>query len=261
MKTCKAGVWLASAFLSIVLAAPLAAGEVELKFVVHPDDFEAAVGVASQKRGDIETRNIYFVETAKRELGGVQLILRLREKPGKKDDATVKLRGPTAASVDLQKFAAAGAGEESKLEIDRVVGGRDALSFSITAKQKEGDVAKLRVGERKLAELFSTTQKSFLAHYAGGVAWQSALLLGPVKTEKWEFEIRDFPGKLTAEIWHLPGEKSEPMIEFSIKADSGHADALAESLKSSLTALKLRQPEKPESKTQAVLDRLLGQPK
>jgi len=91
------------------------------------------------------------------------------------------------------------------MENDKVIGGKEAPSFSITVKQREGEVADLRKGKRELTDLFSDKQEKFLGKYAQGVDWQKARLLGPVKIEKWKFNPDGFPYKLTAELWHLPG--------------------------------------------------------
>jgi hypothetical protein len=236
---------------------PAFADEVELKFVIRSEDVEAALALSSKAAAEIEKRNIYFIETPGHDLRKNDLILRLRQKAGKKDDSTVKLRGTRASKIDPKRFASTEKDEETKLESDRVLGGKTTLSFSLTVKQSEGDVAKLRNGEKKLAQLFSKTQEKFLAEMAPRVDWQSGRLLGPVPTEKWEFQIPEFPGKLTAELWHLPDCAEKRMLEFSIKTDSANADALATQLDQAMKARKLRQPKDPESKTKVVIDCLL----
>src|SRR4029077_8413865 len=136
---------------------------------------------------DGEERNIYFLERDDMALSQKGIILRLRENPGKRDDSTVKLRGNEAAELPDAEFPRTETREEeSKLEKDKVIGGKEAPSFSITVKQREGEVADLRKGKRDLKELFSDKQESFLAKHAQGVDWQRARLLGPVKTEKWK---------------------------------------------------------------------------
>ena len=126
--------------LSLGLACHALAEEVEVKLVVNEARIADALRkFTNDKRG--EERNIYFLETDDMELSRRGIILRLRETPGKRDESTVKLRGEEAALLPDAEFPVIDSnGEESKAEKDRVIGGREARSFSITAKQREGEV-------------------------------------------------------------------------------------------------------------------------
>ena len=247
--------------LTLFLPGLLAAEEIELKFVVRQEQIPEALRTFTQGK-DEEKRNIYFLETDDMALSRKGIILRLREKPGKKDDSTVKLRGNQAAKLPDAEFPQTETEEEdSKAERDKVIGGKEAPSFSITVKQGKGAVADLREGKRELKELFSDKQEKFLGKYAQGVDWDQARLLGPVKTEKWKFTPDGFPHELTAELWHLPGCEQEKMLEFSTKVDESDAKEVESDLREIMKKKEIALSLSPESKTQTVLKCLLKQAK
>jgi hypothetical protein len=246
--------------ISLVSGCVASAEEVELKFVVKAEQIQMAVRTFTQGN-DGEERNIYFLETDSMALSQKGIIVRLRENPGKADDSTVKLRGAKAAELPDVEFPLTDTGkEESKAEKDKVIGGKEAPSFSITAKQREGEVADLLRGKRELKQLFSDKQESFLAKYAQGIDLQAARLLGPVKTEKWKISTDGFRGELTAELWHLPGCDQEEMLEFSTKVAQSNAAEAEEDLLNFMRSKQVEPAESPESKTQTVLECLLGHP-
>ena len=173
----------------------------------------------------------------------------------------MKLRGEEAALLPDAEFPVIDSnGEESKAEKDRVIGGKEARSFSITAKQQEGEVAELRKGKRELKELLSKQQEKFLNEYGKGVDWQKARLLGPVKTEKWKLSSDGFSQELVAELWLLPGCDQDQMLEFSTKVDESDAAQAEEDLLELMKKKKVGLSRSPESKTQTVLKCLLKQP-
>jgi hypothetical protein len=247
----------ADLFGLLALACVAVAQDVEVKLVVEEARIPNALQeFVSDKRG--EKRNVYFLETEDMELSRRGIILRLRETPGKRDESTVKLRGEEAAELPDAEFPAIdGNGEESKAERDRVIGGREARSFSITAKQQEGEIAELRNGQRKLKELLAKQQEKFLDKYAKRVDWRKARLLGPVKTEKWKLSPDGFSHELVAELWLLPGCDQEQMLEFSTKVGESDAAAAEEDLLELMKKKQVELSRSPESKTQTVLKCLL----
>ena len=251
----RAGLILAVTLVSACLAT---AEEVELKLVVKEEQIPEALRKFTQGKNG-EERNIYFLEMDDMELSRKSIILRLRENPGKRDDSTVKLRGNEAAELPDAEFPRTDNGEESKAEKDKVIGGKEARSFSITVKQREGEVAELRKGKCELKELFSDKQEKFLSKYAPGVDWHTARLLGPVKTEKWKFMPDGFPHELTAELWHLPSCEQEQMLEFSTKVDESDAKEVERDLLEMMKKKGVALSQSPESKTQSVLKCLLKQ--
>ncbi len=244
--------------LALVSACAATAEEVELKIVVKEDQILEALKKFTQGK-DGEVRNIYFLETPNMALSRKNIIVRLRENPGKRDDSTVKLRGDEAAELPDAEFPRTDNGEESKAEKDKVIGGKEARSFSITVKQQEGEVAQLRKGKRELKELFSDKQEKFLGKFAPGVDWHKARLLGPVKTEKWKFVPDGFPHELTAELWHLSACEQEQMLEFSTKVDESDAKKAESDLLEIMKKKGVALSPSPESKTQTVLKCLLKQ--
>ncbi|HEY5706348.1 MAG TPA: hypothetical protein VIS96_12310 [Terrimicrobiaceae bacterium] len=246
------GIILVSTFLA-------EAEQVELKFVVKESEVPETLSKFSL-RDDGDARNIYFLETDDMGLSRKGIILRLRENPGKRDDSTVKLRGKQAANLPDAEFPEIEKnGQESKAEKDKTIGGNEARSFSITEKQREGEVAELQKGKRELKELFSDDQERLLHKFAQGVDWQRAVLLGPVKTEKWKLKPEGFPRELTAELWHLPKCDQEQMLEFSTKVEESDAAEVERSLLELMKKKEVARSSAPESKTQAVLKCLLNQ--
>lgn len=244
--------------LALASAGVVTAEEVELKLVVKEAQILEALRKFTQgKQGEV--RNIYFLETNDLALSGKSIIVRLRENPGKRDESTVKLRGNEADELPDAEFPRTDNGEESKAEKDKVIGGREARSFSITVKQREGEVAELGKGQRELKELFSEKQEKFLSKYAPGVDWQKARVLGPVKTEKWELKPDGFSHELTAELWHLPACEQEQMLEFSTKVDESDAKKAERDLLEIMKKKDVALSPSPESKTQTVLKCLLKQ--
>ncbi len=244
---------------SLALAGRVWAEEVELKFVVKDEQIDK-----SRKEfppvGEVENSEVYFLETADSGLSQRHVILRLRNKLGKHDDSTVKLRGDEAEGVPEAEFPRTNTGDEKcKLERDKLIGGKETPSLSITLKQGKKAVAEMLEGKRTLESLFSEKQKKFLAKYAPGVNWQKASLLGPVKVTEWEFEAIH-AGRLTAELWDIPQSKLRA-LEFSTKVDKAEVDKTEKGILDCMEDHKIEHGTDPKSKTQFVIDTLLKQGK
>jgi CYTH domain len=244
-------------FVLSFASACLAEEEVELKFVVKESEIPRALSQLTRgKRG--EERNIYFLERADRGFSRKGIILRLRENPGKRDQSTVKIRGKEASGLPNAEFPLIeNEKEESKLERDKVIGGKEARSFSMTVKQPEGEIADLRKGKRKLKQLFSDKQEKLLSKFAPEMDWNRIRLLGPVKTEKWKLKPDDFSYELVAELWDLPECEQKQVLEFSTKVKEKDADEAERDLRELMRRNEVLPSSSPESKTQAVLDCLL----
>lgn len=237
--------------LAVVTAA--SAQDIELKFVVKDDQVAKALKVFPPG-SDAETRNIYFLETDDLKLSARHLILRLREKTGKKDDSTVKLRGDEATKVPTTQFPLGEAGdEESKLEQDKVIGGEEKPSFSITAKRGKQAVEELLSGKRTVDDLFSDKQKQFISYCAPGVSLKSLVLVGPVHVTKWDFDGQA-SGKLTAELWI---SKAGQTLEISRKVVSADAPSAEKAIEDFMHDQKIDREIDPKPKTQVVIESLL----
>ena len=254
MTNIKGGFIFILGFISACLAI---AEEVELKFVVKQSEISEALRIFTQgKQGEV--RNIYFLETEEMALSRQGAILRLREELGKRDDSTVKIRGRGASELPDAEFPLVrNEKEESKLEKDKVIGGKEARSFSITVKQSKGEIADLRKGKRKLKELFSVKQEKFLRKYVPNIDWHRLRLLGPVKTEKWKSQPDSFPHELIAELWHLPHCEEKEILEFSTKVEKSSAKSAERDLLEMMRKQDVVPSVAPESKTQSVLKCLL----
>ncbi len=245
--------------LGFISASLAIAEEVELKFVVKRSEIPDALRTFTQGRQG-EVRNIYFLETEDMALSRKGIVLRLREELGKRDDSTVKIRGSGASELPDADFPLIeNEKEESKLENDKVIGGREARSFSITVKQSKGEIADLHKGKRKLKELFSDKQEKFLRAFVPDINWHNLRLLGPVKTEKWKLQADSFSHELIAELWHLPQCGQKEILEFSTKVEKRSASRAERDLLELMRKRDVVPSVAPESKTQSVLKCLLEQ--
>jgi hypothetical protein len=256
MNNSKVGFIIILGFITACLAI---AEEVELKFVVKPSEIPDALRVFTQgKQGEV--RDVYFLETEDMALSRESIILRLREELGKRDDSTVKIRGRGAWELPDAEFPLVkNEKEESKLEKDKVIGGEEARSFSITVKQSKGEIADLRKGKRKLKELFSDKQERFIRKYVPNIDWHSLRLLGPVQTEKWKLKADRFSHELIAELWHLPHCEQKEILEFSTKVEKSSAKSAERDLLELMRKQEVVPSIAPEAKTRSVLKCLLEQ--
>ena len=123
--------------LALVSACVATAEEVELKIVVKEDQILEALKKFTQGK-DGEVRNIYFLETPNMALSRKNIIVRLRENPGKRDDSTVKLRGDEAAELPDAEFPEPTMGRSPRRRRIRSLAARRRVPFPSQSSSKRG---------------------------------------------------------------------------------------------------------------------------
>jgi hypothetical protein len=191
------------------------------------------------------------------------VVLRAREKPGGKDDTTIKLR-PCRRSQLTDDWLAAEEGEsgsgvdwEFKVEADWA-GERRVLAASCSADLKGGVQHAGGGGRRPVEELFLAEQIAFLRECAGAdVNLRTLTVLPPVSATRWK-EVPAAPPHLEARAERWTVDELD-FLELSVVADLEDAAAKQAALTRFVRDLDLAVDEKAESKTRQVLDHLVGQ--
>ncbi len=156
-------------------------------------------------------RECCFYDTPALDLFNAGVIVRTRRTQGRDDDTVVKLRpaGPKDLPADVL------ASPDLKIEMD-VTPRSYVISSSLRALRPAGAVWKMYEGAKKLEKLFTKEQRAFFADHApDGIGWSDLVRLGPVAVVLLKARPEGFPGKLTFEMWHYPGEL--PLVELSTK--------------------------------------------
>lgn len=239
---------------------------VEVKVTLGRDQTESAV----QKLGLPPGRPRWQIRFCEDVTAGISpetplldrgVILRARDKPGGKDDATIKLR-PCRRSQLTDRWLAATEGEtgdgdewEFKLEADWS-GDRRVLAASHTTDRPEGVVAGAG-RERGLVEnLFVAEQLAFLRDCAGvAINLGTLTVLPPVTATRWK-SVEQVPPDLEirAERWTV-GDLD--FLELSVVADLDEARTKQEALTGFVRSLDLVADPDQESKTRQVLECLV----
>jgi hypothetical protein len=240
---------------------------VEIKLTLGGDQVDAAVDALGLPTVD-EPWRIHFCEDV---TPGVDpgtplldrdLVLRARDKPGGKDDTTVKLRPCRRSQLTAHWLEASDGKSDSgdkwevKVEADWA-GHRRVLSASATSARHEGLVAGVAGGRRPVEHLFTAEQLRFLDDCAGpSVTLETLTVLPPVTATRWK-SVDTAPAGLgvRAERWtvdHLD------FLELSIVADLAEArdrqDALAAFVGEQGLAVEAEQ----QTKTRRVIEHLVG---
>ena len=239
---------------------------VEIKVTLGGDGIGAAVDALGLPSG-VDPWRIYFCEDVTPGLDpGTPLldrdvVLRARDKPGGKDDTTIKLR-PCRRSQLTGHWLAASDGKsdsgekwEVKVEADWA-GDRRALSASHTSDRHEGLVADVADGRRPVEDLFTAEQLDFLHDCAGpAVNLETLTVLPPVTATRWKTVGTAPPGLgVRAERWtvdHLD------LLELSIVADLAEARGRQEALTDFVRARGLAVDAEQQAKTRRVLEHLV----
>jgi hypothetical protein len=241
--------------------------DVEIKVTLGGDQTAAAVETLGLPPG-VEPWRIHFCEdvtagvSPRTPLLDRDVVLRARDKPGGKDDATVKLR-PCRRSqltdhwLDASEGQSDGGGEwEFKLEADWS-GDRRVLAASHTADRRGGVVADVAGGRRPIADLFTAEQLRFLQD-CSGIAINLGVLtvLPPVTATRWK-AVGTAPPELgvRAERWTVD---DLDFLELSIVADLAEARARQDALTEFVLSRGLVVDPGQQSKTQQVLEHLVG---
>jgi hypothetical protein len=181
-----------------------------------------------------ERRSIWFAERLVRQGDPGELpllsrgvIIRIRQREGEDDDATLKLRGPEGCiDPDLWHGRTESFGKRAKLEGDWA-GKRHLLSASLDTKIDDGRIEEV-VAEhpQQIRRLLSDAQQDLADEWL--LPLDEVRLLGPVRAAKWRPGTGQL-GDLAAELWEV-GDRLR-FLELSVLAEDdplGHQQRLEE---------------------------------
>jgi hypothetical protein len=210
-------------------------------------EIKLTLGVTMVERGreafriglaQAEHRSIWFAERPVRQGGSVELplssrgvIIRIRQREGEDDDATLKLRGPEGClDPDLWKERTKSFGKRAKLEGDWV-GKRHLLAASLDGKIDEGRIDEVVAGQpQQVRRLLSEAQQTLADEWL--LPLDEVQLLGPVRAAKWTPGMGEL-GDIAAELWEV-GDRLR-FLELSVLAKDdplGHQQRLEETVRS-----------------------------
>jgi hypothetical protein len=228
-------------------------------------EIKVTLGAAMVERGrqafriglaQAERRNIWFAERLVRQGDSADLpllsrgvIIRIRQREGEDDDATLKLRGPEGCiDPDLWRGRTKSFGKRAKLEGDWA-GKRHLLSASLDGKIEEGRIDEVVAEQpQQIKRLLSEAQQTLADELL--LPLDEVQLLGPVRAAKWTPGMGEL-GDIAAELWEA-GDQLR-FLELSVLAKDdplGHQQRLEETVGSH----SLEVDPEAETKTRTVLE-------
>ncbi|HEV2841527.1 MAG TPA: hypothetical protein VGW39_09405 [Chthoniobacterales bacterium] len=199
---------------------------------------------------------IYFFDTKSLELYGNTsgpVILRARQKEGKKPQSTVKVRRDKR-DPDLEKKLA-DISSELEIETESIAGkkGPPGISYALDAKPGK-ELSELdNAGSDKIAGWFSDKQREFLEAAGVKVDWEKLKVFGRIEADVWEWQEQDkrVDAEVTAELWRLG---TRQVFELSCKKPGGNAAQQLDSFVAFFKDHHILAVENPDSKTKQALD-------
>jgi hypothetical protein len=210
-------------------------------------EIKVTLGAAMVERGrqafrigltQAERRSIWFAERLVRHGDSAELpllsrgvIIRIRQREGEDDDATLKLRGPEGCiDPDLWRRRTKSSGKRAKLEGDWV-GKRHLLSASLDGKIEDGRIHEVVAEQpQQVRRLLSEAQQALADEWL--LPLEEVQLLGPVRAAKWRPGTGQL-GDIAAELWEA-GDQLR-FLELSVLAEDdplGHQQRLEEKVAS-----------------------------
>jgi hypothetical protein len=242
--------------------------DVEIKVTLGKDQTAAAVQALDLPSG-IEPWRIYFCEDVtpgldlQTPLLDRDVVLRARDKPGGKDDSTIKLR-PSRRSQLTDHWLDASDGKsdsgekwEFKVEADWS-GDRRVLSASHTSDRHQGLVAEVAGGRRPVEHLFTPEQLDFLRDCsAAAINLATLTVLPPVTATRWR-SVATAPPELgvRAERWTVD---DLDFLELSVVADPAEARSRQDALTEFVRSRGLAVDAQSQNKTRQAIEHLVGQ--
>jgi hypothetical protein len=193
------------------------AGRVELKVIVagHCDRL---LGIG---RNPGQPRRVYFLDTPDLALHRNGLIVRFRERPGRPDDAVVKLRPVTPRSLPgwLRRVGS------FDMEVDAMPG-RYVCSGALKERLGRRRVTRVVAAGRPLTGLLTSRQRRLFEAYApAGVKLGDLKTFGPIEVRRGPVTVRGLERELTVERWTYPD--GTELLELSTRCPAGRAPAVA----------------------------------
>jgi hypothetical protein len=195
-----------------VAQAMVGAEAIEIKATVPEHQVQVALDHFGLTTRNDEERLIYFFDTPGLDLLGAGIIARARRVIGDEHDSTVKFRPADPAKIGKQwrKY------RDFKIEVDASERAM-VKSASFSMPVGKGVIKRVAAGEKPIEAVFTAEQEEFLMTVAGRkIDFGSLAVLGPLKAQRWRFEVPACPWPLTAELWQR--EDGQQLMEVSIKA-------------------------------------------
>ena len=235
-----------------VARAMAGADAIEIKATIPDHQIEEALNRYKLTLRNDEERYIYFFDTPKLDLLEAGIIMRARRIVGDAHDSTVKFRPvePSSVGEEWRKFP------DFKVEADASEKGLvKSASFSMPAEK--GLIKRVAVGKRPIRELLTAEQKAFIEKTAGRkIAFDTLVVLGPLRANRWRFEDPGCPWPITAELWTR--EDRQRMMEMSIKAPGVQAAAAVGGFMAFLAEVGAERDKEQQTKTRWALSYYAG---
>ena len=235
-----------------VARAMAGADAIEIKATIPDHQIEEALNRYKLTPRNDEERYIYFFDTPKLDLLEAGIIMRARRIVGDAHDSTVKFRPvePSSVGEEWRKFP------DFKVEADASEKGLvKSASFSMPAEK--GLIKRVAVGKRPIRELLTAEQKAFIEKTAGRkIDFDTLVVLGPLRANRWRFEDPGCPWPITAELWTR--EDRQRMMEMSIKAPGVQAAAAVGGFMAFLAEVGAERDKEQQTKTRWALSYYAG---
>jgi hypothetical protein len=233
---------------------------VEIKVSFGAEHLAEAASAFGLRAADAEERDIWFCEYLDGPAGPTGLplldqgiILRLRRRRGRADDATMKIRRSEQAPLPGDWRPRLGEQETFGVEGDWV-GSRRLVSASLVARLGDDDIDEVATGRRSVARVFSAAQEDLLRVSCPlPIDLRALEPLGPVAAHKWEPAPRGFEHPIAAERWKVDELR---FLELSIRVPGAAAETAQAAFERHLRDRGLDVDTVQETKTRLVLGHL-----
>ena len=220
---------------------------VELKLTVPAADHRAAITGLGLDPLEAQIRQVFFFDTPDLDLNAMGVVARARRIQGRAGDTVVKLRpvDPDGLPAELRLSPSV------VVEVDAMPGGY-VCSATLKAKANAPSVRDAALGKRAIKKLFSKEQRAFFsAHAPEGLSLDDLSILGPIFVLKQNFQPKEFPRRMVAELWFYPD--GSRILELSTKCSASDAFQVAAESRLYLTEKGVSLDGKQETKTKAAL--------
>jgi hypothetical protein len=230
-----------------MLALARKSDSVELKLTVPAADHRAAITGLGLDPLEAQIRQVFFFDTPDLDLNAIGLVARARRIQGRAGDTVVKLRpvDPDGLPAELRLSPSV------VVEVDAMPGGY-VCSASLKAKADAPAVRNAALGKRAIKKLFTKEQRTFFAaHAPEGLSLDDLSILGPIFVLKQNFEPKELPRRMVAELWFYPD--GSRILELSTKCTATDAFQVAAEARSFLSDKGVSLNGRQETKTKAAL--------
>jgi len=230
----------------------------EIKLFVAEDKIGEAMKSVEEgfAKGTPKKHQIYFFDTRELDLAGNTggpVILRARQKEGKKPQSTVKFRRDTR-DLDLEKKLIE-ISSELEIETETVAGrkGPAGISYALDAKFEKPLSELEGAANDKIAAWFSSEQKKLLEAAGVKVDWGKLKVFGRIDADVWQWKENDkrVDTDVTAELWQLGARQ---IFELSCKKPGENLEKQMTNFVAFFKDHNILAVENPESKTKQALD-------